>query len=470
MASDGAHIAHTPPPGATPRCGGQPRLTMAWRLGLHVCGLALTCLVLAWLVVVAQAYAAAFLVVGLGVAQGLWLNKVVQAGHRRLVHFVTALRHDDVAAALPAGPDPLSRAMSEALVHRQEVRAEREAEAAALTALIEHVPVALVAIDEGERISPLNAAARRLFAQAPGAAPSDTLATALKALTPGDTQLVRLAEGGAQGRVKLTASEVTARGARRRLVSIENIESELDAMELGAWHDLVRVLTHEMMNSLTPVSSLAGTVRGLLEDVTRRRAANEDVSADLADIGDAVDTIGRRAAGLLHFVQGYRRLTRVPAPSRQRFPVAEVFDRLHQLMAPDFEKNGVTFTADVTPPGLTLDADCELLEQALINLLRNAVDALGGQAGGSIRLTAQSWPGGAVVISVADNGPGVNPNLAGQIFVPFFTTKPSGSGVGLSITRQIMAAHGGALTLGASQGGGAVFTLRFPSWVSGAKT
>ncbi len=238
------------------------------------------------------------------------------------------------------------------------------------------------------------------------------------------------------------------------LVSIQNIHLELEEKEMEAWQNLICVLTHEIMNSITPITSLAATTNYLL-------TAGDLDTADADDVRQAVQTIQHRSEGLLHFVQNYRKLTRIPAPNFQIFPVAELFDRLQQLMHSQIDAAGAQLHLSVDPPGLELTADPELVEQVLINLLVNAAHALEGRAAGRIELTAHLDGRGHVLVEVADNGPGIVAEAMDKIFIPFFTTKQDGSGIGLSLSRQIMRLHRGNISVQSEPGEKTVFTLRF---------
>ena len=238
------------------------------------------------------------------------------------------------------------------------------------------------------------------------------------------------------------------------LVSLQNIHSELEEQELEAWQRLIRLLTHEIMNSITPITSLAATADGLLRQVP--------LSSDgLADAQEAVETIHRRSAGLLHFVEDYRQPTRLPTPHFQILSVREVGGRIEQLMRPQLAQAGIAFHLEIVPESLELTADPEQLEQVLINLLTNALQALQGQQEGRIALRARMDGRGRVVVEVADNGPGIVPEALEKIFIPFFTTKPTGSGIGLSLCQQIMRLHRGTISACSRPGEETVFVLRF---------
>jgi two-component system nitrogen regulation sensor histidine kinase NtrY len=261
--------------------------------------------------------------------------------------------------------------------------------------------------------------------------------------------------------LKAAATDAALSGVRRRLISLQNIESEMSAQELEAWQTVVRVMAHEVMNSLTPISSLAATARDLVRDVLSQVPEGESGSGALTDARDALETVARRSEGLLHFVQNHRRLTKPVVTRMQVAPVQRVFARVQRLFATEIAANDIRMTASVEPQTLELAADADLLDQAVINLVRNAIEALVDVVTGRIELSGRQHPDGRVVIAVADNGPGIANDQLDRIFVPFFTTKRQGSGVGLTLVRQIATAHGATVDVGQTPGGGATVSLRF---------
>jgi signal transduction histidine kinase len=223
-----------------------------------------------------------------------------------------------------------------------------------------------------------------------------------------------------------------------RILAIQPIQAELDRAELAAQTDLVRVLTHEIMNSMTPVTSLSATAAQLIA------AADTGHDPAIADARAAIETVARRAEGVMHFVRTYRQLTRPPELHRRTVDVAALFVELKRLFESDWPS--LPLAVAITPPGLAIDADPDLLAQLLINLLRNAAAAVEGVESQVVRLEATAQKAGRVAIDVIDNGIGVPEAQRQDIFLPFFTTKADGTGVGLSLARQIALAHGGALT------------------------
>ncbi len=319
-----------------------------------------------------------------------------------------------------------------------------------LEARLEHAPIALFHIDHASgagAVSPLNTAARRLLAPGRASAPQD-LHQLLAAQPVGQRQLVSFdTERGAE-RALVAVSALSVQGASQRLAALMPVESQLEAEALNAWRELVQVLTHEIMNSLTPVASLSRTACGLLDE------AQASLPADIhADLGTALDAIARRAASLVDFVGSYRSLSTVPQAQPQRVLLEELFERLKALLEPQW-RGKLAFS--VEPASLEVMIDPGQLEQALINLLKNAAEA-GTQAQVSARLSR----GGRLRIEVSDNGPGVPEALAAHIFTPFFSTKKQGRGIGLAMVRHLVHANGGTVRYARPVGAGARFILTF---------
>jgi signal transduction histidine kinase len=242
----------------------------------------------------------------------------------------------------------------------------------------------------------------------------------------------------------------------RRLLAIQRIAGELDAVELEAWHEMAHVLAHEMMNSLTPIASLSESLERLLTDASPCGALNSNV-----EILAALEAIRRRSTGLIDFVERYRTVADLPRPIVQRVQLDGLLNGVGHLLSAKFAERNIQYRTSIVPDNLAVSADPQLLEQAIINLLRNAADAVEGLARPCIDVTCRA-DDGDVIIDVADNGCGIAEERREQVFVPFFTTKTDGSGIGLSLTRQIALSHGGKLELRANQPQGSVFALILP--------
>jgi C4-dicarboxylate-specific signal transduction histidine kinase len=300
----------------------------------------------------------------------------------------------------------------------------------------------------------LNTAARRLLA--PGRIiDSDRFGRQLAGL-PADRRTVLGidTEHGAE-RALGSAVDLTLEGRPQRLVALSPVENELEAEAMQAWQKLVHVLTHEMMNSLTPVASLSQTARELIKDAS---GLAPDTAADL---DTALDAINRRSTSLASFVTGYRSLASVPDPRPEAIRVHDLFMRLHALVGSAWTERGGEARFTVEPVNLELLADPGHLEQALMNLLNNALEATSGLARPQLTMSARLMRGDRLRIEVADNGPGVPDDLIRHIFTPFFTTRAHGSGIGLAMARQLVHRNGGRLRYARALGGGARFVMTF---------
>lgn len=438
--------------------------TAALRIG----ALFVTIFAAAWMMANTQWYLTIALGLAAALAQTALLIRFTTQSSRALVHFLDALAVDDASQGCPAssGHPELGAAMGRVLSRLRATRSEREEQAHYLRALVAQVPVALVSVDEHQRVKLLNLAARRLFEHAITSSTElaqhgESFAVGLESLRPGSTAILRMERTSGPLLLKAAMTELASRGIRQRLISLQNIENEMSAQEIAAWQSVIRVLTHEILNSLTPIASLTGTARERVHEVLEQLPADHPQAASLTDAQEALDTVARRGEGLLHFLQSHRRLNKPLDAQIAVVPVQRVFARLQRLLAADLAGRDIELTTSVEPQTLELAADADLLDQALINLVRNAIEALRETPTARIALGAYRDPDGHVVLSVSDNGPGIPVEQREKIFVPFFTTKRHGNGIGLTLVRQIATAHSASIDASQTEGGGASFRLRF---------
>jgi nitrogen fixation/metabolism regulation signal transduction histidine kinase len=443
------------------------RLGVLLRVGVLTAALA----ALAWMAVNTDWYVSILLCAAAAAAAVGVLMRYSSRTGQEVARFLDAIAFDDPSTGFAGlmrdrSFRELGASMTRVLDQLRRGRAEREEQAQYLQSLVAHIPVALVAVDEDDSVQLLNLAARHLFGEACTSRADfsrygEAFLVGLETLKPGEGAILRMERAGAVLPLKAGATDVAVCGRHRRLISLQNIESELSAQELAAWQMVIRVMAHEVMNSLTPITSLASTARDHVGDVMAAIPHDDPARPGLQDAGEALDTLARRSEGLLQFVQNHRRLTKRMVAQLQTVPARRLFSRLQRLLADELKARGIVLGLQVEPETLEIAADIDLLDQALINLVRNAIEALREAPGGRIGLHAFREAGGRVVIAVSDNGPGIAPEQREKVFVPFFTTKRQGSGIGLSLVRQIAAVHNGTVTIGETSGGGATISLRF---------
>lgn len=392
----------------------------------------------------------------------LW--RYIQRTNVEVARFLEAIRLGDLSQSFSRGGGSgfgeIGRALEEGIRSLREERHRLTDAGRFYEAVLDDAPTPLLTVDADGRVELTNKAARRLFIRHDGVRVQDfreygeAFARLLGDYTALRPQLVPLTLDEMPQTAMVSAAAVHRLGGMVRVVAVQPIQGELNAAEIAAQSDLVRVLTHEIMNSMTPVTSLAQTAAALM------READKGTDADVGDARAAVETLARRADGVMHFVESYRQISRTPDVRRRTFEVAPWARELESLFRASDRAEGVALDLEVSPESLTLDADPDLLCQVLINLMRNAAEAARDHAAEPrIRLAFHRLANGRVQIEVEDNGAGVPSELRQDVFLPFFTTKAKGTGVGLSLARQIVLAHRGSIALADGASGGALFRM-----------
>ena len=410
----------------------------------------------------------------LGAAVILQAGRVYRFVNRtnlELARFLDAVRYDDFSQSFSMGHlgesfGELKTAFDTVMDRFRATREARESQRQYLEALVEHIPIAIVAVQSDGRVEMLNNAARQLL-DSPRRNSVRSLesfgaifARDVDQARAGERRLTRTEIDGVERHLILNATEITSDGDTQRLISLQDIQRELDATELSA-QDMVRVLSHEIGNSITPIASLAKTADDMVIELRDGLGRESELGDLVSDIHDAVDTITRRSDGLMRFVVSYRQLTHLPPPQKHQIALSAYFRRLERLLAVEWKDRGVRLHLGVPAQGLTIAADESLLDQAIINIVTNAADAASTADEPQVWIDARLSERGRPVIEIGDNGGGVDPELAERIFLPFFTTKTEGSGIGLALARQVMLMHRGAITARPRPGGGALFQLSF---------
>lgn len=416
---------------------------------------------------------ATMIVVGLVILWQIYsLIRYVETTNRKLTIFLQSIKYSDFSQSfsldgLGSSFKELSESFNDVIESFQKARSEKEEQFRYLQTVVQHIGIGLLILKKNGDIDLVNNAAKRLlgFQQLNQMNQLDKIENGLgnKILNMrrGSRMVLKINRDEQLLSFLLFATDFIIGAEQFRLVSIQNIQSELEEKEMEAWQNLIRILTHEIMNSVTPIVSLSSTANDMLASETFRQADMSACKEQLEDVTAAVSTIESRSKGLLNFVENYRKLTRIPKPNFSVFPAMDIFERIESLHQTQLTDKNITLTLDVHPNSLDITADATLIEQVLINLLKNAIEAVENVQKPRIALKAFLSPIGRPVMQVEDNGPGIEKETLEHIFIPFFTTKSNGSGIGLSLSRQIMRLHNGSLTVQSVPNQKTIFILRF---------
>ncbi len=398
------------------------------------------------------------------------LLRFVDKTNRDFTRFLTSIKYSDFSQNFVSGMagrsfDELNESFESVMKRFREISLEKEESHRYLQTLVQHIGVGIIAFGRDGEVDLINNAAKRLLSitHLKNIGTLDSISPALlekiRTIKPGQRDLANVIVAEEKLQISLYSTELRQRNRIITLVSLQNISMELNEKEMDAWQNLIRVLTHEIKNSLAPIGSLASSVEGFLLPPDRRPGLI--APCDENDIRDALQTIQKRSHGLLQFVDTYRDLTHIPRPQYTTFRVSELLGSLEKFVHSQVGDREIDYSVSIEPEGLELNADRQLIEQVLINLVLNAVQATAGTEKAAIRVTAMIDEKSRAVIKVSDNGPGIVEDALEKVFIPFYSTKKDGSGIGLSLSRQIMRLHRGDLTATSRPGVETVFRMRF---------
>jgi nitrogen fixation/metabolism regulation signal transduction histidine kinase len=440
---------------------------------IRVILLAITAMTFAFLFNREQYSVSSIIVAMLIVLQVISLIFYTERTNKKLAKFMHSIRHADFSTSFSdkgfgRSFDELNQAFNQVINEFKKNRAEKEEHFNYLLTVVQHVRIGIIVYMRDGKVDVFNNAIKKMLRInhlrniSELGAVKEELPELLLKMKAGDKSLIKVFLEDELIQLSISATEFRMRGEEYVLVSIQNIHSELEEKEIESWQKLIRVLTHEIMNSITPISSLAATIQEMLIDPeTEKINFQELTEEDLESIVSAMATIESRSRGLLSFVEIYRNLTRIPKPNFRYFEVKDTFDRAHELLRPKLEQLNIKSACKVFPEDLKLLADPDLIDQVVINLMLNAIDAVKDKPDPKIVITASTNLNNRITIDFADNGHGIKPDLMDKIFMPFFTSKKEGSGIGLSLSRQIMQMHKGAISFKSKHEEGTVFTLTF---------
>lgn len=396
--------------------------------------------------------------------------RFVSQTNRKLTRFLESVKYSDFISGFTSDNKlgrsfkDLNIAFNEVLEAFRKARSEKEEHWQYLNSVVQQVRTGILSYDADGNIQLMNANAKKFIG-------INTIRNireliqfnprlyhALNNVAPGKSELYK---GSNELYLTIQSTELRIRGADVKLVTLQNIQPELQKQELEAWQNLTRVLRHEIMNSITPISSLTSTLREILDhDMERKNSHFELKEEGAEDLREGLSTIENRSKGLIKFIDAYREYTSLPKPRMSVVRLKDVIEKVAQLMKTELKKTRIDFHYECSSDYLTIQADVEMIEQVLINLLKNAIEALAETPDPKLELIGR-YDESAVKIEVIDNGPGIIKEALEHIFVPFYTTKRTGSGIGLSLSRQIMQMHNGSITVESEPDVRTMFVLRF---------
>lgn len=410
----------------------------------------------------------------------LFLIRYVNNTNYSLVKFLEALKNEDYSVYF----SPSNKGDSFVKVYDdfnliikifKRNKIEKEAQFKYFQYILEHVNLGIISINKSdlhdttssEEILFLNKAAcdilqqpqhkywHRLANQVPW------LVNEIKKLSEGGKTLVDFGDESERKQLSLEVIEIQLLNTPYLIITFQDIRSEIEQKEIEAWHNVIRILAHEMLNSFTPVSSLASTMKSLTEDEKGELITIDQLDdEDIQDINMAASTIKKRSEGLLEFVKDYRTISNVPIPKKQKIIVKQFLMDIESLMKSALEKGNIEFTILPIPTNASIEVDPKLIEQVLINLINNSIHALQGRVAPKITLNYNVLKDKKIIL-LTDNGVGIEEKIMNQVFIPFYTTKKNGSGIGLSLSKNILKKHGGNLLVSSEVGKYTSFSLIF---------
>ncbi|GGF16265.1 sensor histidine kinase [Echinicola rosea] len=445
---------------------------MDYKIGLlgRVALLTLTLFVLSYAILNSTGVFITSLFIILVIAQLIFLVNYAESSFKKVRQFLDNIKQNNYSTVYPVKfdgteTDDLHIEFNAILAKLKEDQAEKEANYQYFRSVFQHLSIGLITFEEDGRIQILNTAAKRMLNidQLGNIQEIDKvnkeLHNAIQTLRTGGSELIKIAHQDGIMQLSVYVIELVLRGVKFKLVSLQNIQSELEEKEMEAWQNLVRVLTHEIMNSIAPISSLASTIKSDIQSQVEK-----DQAVPVAEIEDylmGISTIEKRSEGLIDFVSDFRSLAHIPVPKFSAISLQELFDQLAVLFQHQIEQHGIGCEKRIEPKDLLLFADSSLIEQVLINIIQNAIHAVEEADSKKISLHAFIDEAGKIIIEISDSGKGIEEDALNKIFIPFFTTKKKGSGIGLSLSKQIMRRHKGNIQVKSTVGKGTTFKLIF---------
>ena len=389
----------------------------------------------------------------------IWeLNRFINYTNIEISRFINSLKTKDLSAKflkrnLNSSFSNLFNEMQNLLYDIKNEKIKNEAVNYFRDEIIKHLAFGIITVNDNDEITLINVPALNLigkqsvqkFSEIVESKPE--IAKEIKALYPKGEKLIELSDENGIHSLLLSVSTIVILGTKMMIISFQDIRKEIDQKEVDAWIKLIRVIRHEIMNSATPISSMSETIVMVLEDnFGNPKSARDFTDEDIVDLHSSAKTIRQRTEGLYRFAEKYWDISKIPHLKKKRTTITELVDPVYNLILNETKQKGIDLVIEHKNINHEIEADITLIQQVLINLVKNSIEALQGISNSKVIIRSY-FDKNKTIIDVVDNGPGIQQNLLDEIFVPFFTTKKVGSGIGLSLSKQIMNLHGGSIAV-----------------------
>ena len=414
------------------------------------------------------------IVVAVIVLQMIEMIHFARRSNKELTKFILAIKYGDVSVNFSGdqlGRDfkDLADSFREVIAAFNKVKIEKESQYLLLQAIIDKISFGIIAFNEDDEILLINKSAfnylkiERTKDWNYIKKQNSEFTSQIENMAQDGRKLVELGSGSNTRQLSVYNHTIVLMEKNCRVITFYDIQDEIEQKEIEAWYKLIRILTHEIMNSATPLTSLTDTILMLLENHNGSQKNLRDITEEnIQDVRSSVNTIKKRTVGILQFVDAYRKLTDIPHPEFEKIGIRELMDSVLSLLEPEFKKRKINNNVIIDPLDLQLKCDKMLFEQVLINLLTNSIYALDKQPDPTIEINV-SQNGSKVMFQVKDNGKGIEAEVLKKIFIPFFSTRDGGSGIGLSFSKFVILQHSGRIRVESKIDKGALFIIELPN-------
>ncbi len=398
-------------------------------------------------------------IVNLGILlflQTLFLIRYIHKKNLQVSEYFDLVKNKDTSSRIKneendGGFSKIRKQINETSQIIQDLQIEKESQSNFYNHLVNDINIGLFSFDESNKIQFINPEAKRIlgithaFKLDDFNAISSDFFSLLKNIQPGQSEIVVIKKNPSIQKLSINCGQINLRETKMKLISFHDIDKHLYVNEIESWNKLIRILNHEIMNSITPITSLSKTIKKYFVDKDQLKAPDNLESRTISRTVEGLEIIEERGSGLISFVDNYRKLTSLPEPKITRFSFESLFNQILNLYQEDFLTKNIQVDINITPQKLSLNADKDQIIQVIINLIRNSVESLNGFENARITLIAYINENNSICISVEDNGKGIPKEIIDDIFIPFYTTKETGSGIGLSLSKQVMKLHNGTI-------------------------